>query len=263
MSDICKHCKVSTKITVVWNSFSGSCNICIYLAGRMICKFADVYVPLLLHFDWGMLITIVSTPPNFFLIDDLEVYKFEGTLLVFFTIIIVWGNLITGIHSDFSIKFFLIKGLGVKYFEQTIWGKYIGGFVVVLGLIYWTSIESVSFWSYAEKSSALWSAHVLVRVFGYDYCGSIPLATAFDINIRVFGAVAVVLVWCWTLDTWGMYCSIYLAWIARCRVVRFGWTFSWRAHRQGGGCWFMPTHKSDVWCVWLHRIYGNGDIQIW
>ena len=47
-------------------------------------------------------------------------------------------------------------------------------------------------------------------------------------------------------------------------MVRFGWTLSWRAHRQGE-CWFMPEHKSDVWRVWLHRIYGDGRVEqlIW
>ena len=26
--------------------------------------------------------------------------------------------------------------------------------------------------------------------------------------------------------------------------------------------WFMPAHKSDVWCVWLHRIYGDGRVEL-
>ena len=26
-------------------------------------------------------------------------------------------------------------------------------------------------------------------------------------------------------------------------------------------CWFMPAHKSDAWCVWLHRIYGDGRVE--
>ena len=47
--------------------------------------------------------------------------------------------------------------------------------------------------------------------------------------------------------------------------MRFGWTLSWRAHRQGEFCfmcWFMPAHKSEVWCVWLHRIYGDGRVEL-
>ena len=35
-------------------------------------------------------------------------------------------------------------------------------------------------------------ARILVSDFRYDYCSSIPLATALGINIRVFGAKAVV-----------------------------------------------------------------------
>ena len=48
-------------------------------------------------------------------------------------------------------------------------------------------------------------------------------------------------------------------------MVRFGSTLSWRAHRQREWwfmCWFMPAHKSDVWFAWLHRIYGDGRVEL-
>ena len=38
---------------------------------------------------------------------------------------------------------------------------------------------------------ALLMAHILISDFRFDYCGSIPLATALGINIRVIGAEAV------------------------------------------------------------------------
>ena len=44
-------------------------------------------------------------------------------------------------------------------------------------------------------------------------------------------------------------------------MLPFGWTLSWRAHRQGE-FWFMPAHKSNVWCVWLHRICGDGKVEL-
>ena len=43
----------------------------------------------------------------------------------------------------------------------------------------------------STNPTALLIAHIPISDFRYDYCGSIPLATALDINIGVFGAEAV------------------------------------------------------------------------
>ena len=183
----------------------------------------------------------------------------------------VWKHINVGISSIacfrvvvenetwYLVFFVLISELNLldrSLGSMIIWGK----ILVVSGLFYAWFVESQSIAFLAGLTrinpTALLIANALISDFRYDYCGSIPPATALGINIRVFGVEAVLFWnWNWIFET----CTLF--WTGKVRMVRFGWTLPWRAHRQGEHwfmCWFMPVHNSNVWCVWPHRIYEDG-----
>ena len=111
-----------------------------------------------------------------------------------------------------------------------------------------------------------WSPRILISDFCYDNCGSIPLATAMDVNIHAFGAEAVF----FFFEIGYLRHVRTLFRMGNVRMWRFEWTLSWRAHRQGECwfmCWFMPALKSYVcmmcmteknlrswWCRLLIRL---------
>ena len=64
-------------------------------------------------------------------------------------------------------------------------------FRVILGLIYRTTIESFSLWFTRIRPTELLIAQIFIGDFRYEYCRSIPLTTVLGINLRVFGAKAV------------------------------------------------------------------------
>ena len=101
-----------------------------------------------------------------------------------------------------------IESLGVWLYEV----KY-GCFRGILGVIYWTTNRSFLSGLTRTNLTALLVAHTLISDFRYDHCGSIPLATAWDVNIHVCGAEAVLF---WNLHK--ILEAYTLCWIAKVRI---------------------------------------------